>query len=386
VKIGYVVGSYPNRSERFIEREIRALREMGAEIRIHPIACGEGFVCPWCVLGRHAWLSVLPSTWRGVRRFPFGSLAGLRWRAWKEFPGGVSRASRIAREMAAEGVEHVHAHFAGKPAAVGMMAAAMLGVPFSLSAHARDVFAEATALRHKVRMTEWTAVCSRAALKHLTDRTPRDLHARLHLVRHGLDLSDYPFRGTWRPHEPVRLLAAGRFVEKKGLRYLVDAMAGLRDCVLDLAGAGPLGRDLRQQVERLGLGERVRFLGWLDPAAVRKKMAESDLLVVPSVVAKDGDRDGVPNVLLEAGALGLPVVACDAGGIDEFVLNDETGRLMAPREAGRIAGAVRSAVATPAVTEQFAAAARKKVENEYDLRENARLLMDLFTRPGRHGP
>ena len=386
MRIAYLVGSYPEPSERFLAREIRALEELGAEITVYAVAREGGPACPWCVLGRYVWLSMLPKTWRAISKFPLGELATLRLNAWKEFVGGLDTAVRYARDMQARGIGRIHAHFATKPAAVGVMAAAALGLPLTISAHARDVFADGSALREKVAAAERVICCSRAALDDLASKVPDRLYERLTVIRHGLDLSNYAFRPAREPHAPARLLAAGRFVEKKGFGYLIDAMARLPGCVCEVAGSGPLEDDLRRRVDRLDLRERVTLCGWLSPEELRAKMADADVLVVPSVVARDGDRDGVPNVVLEAAAVGLPIVACNAGGLGEFVGNCETGRLVQPKDPDLIAGAVRSALATPGTTRQFAENARNKVENEYDLRENAKLLMDVLTSSAREAP
>ena len=383
MKIAYIVGKDAAPSEQFIAREIGALRQLGAEIAVYPVECGAGSSCPWCVLGEHLWLSCLPRTWRAISRFPFAELAALRPRVWREFVGGIGMASQYARDIEARGIERIHAHFATKPAAVGMMIAAILDLPFTLSGHARDVFTDGVALRHKVRAAEHTVLCTRAALDELLATLPKALHERLVVIRHGLDRSEFEFRSGWTPHLPVRLLAAGRFVEKKGFGVLIEAMCELGECVCEIVGAGALDRDLRGQADRLGVCDRVTFSGWLSQEALRAKMSASDMLVAPSVVGRDGDRDGVPNVLLEAAALGVPLIACDSGGIGEFVVNCETGRLVAAGDPELLVGAVRSTLATPETTRRFAENARKKVETEYDLRENARLLLDLFTRPVR---
>jgi glycosyltransferase involved in cell wall biosynthesis len=382
MKIAYLVGRYPNPSEQFIEREIAALRAAGVEVTVYPIECGPGFVCPWCALGRGIGLSVMPGTWRAMGRFAWAAMFGLRPKAWREFPGGLSIAHRIASAARAAGADRVHAAFATKPAAVGMMVAAMLRLPFTFAAHARDVFVDGVALRQKTAAAEWVTVCNRAVEAELWKRIPESLHRRVALVRHGLPLAEYAFRSDWQPHEPLRLLAAGRLVEKKGFGHLIEAMAQLRDAVCEIVGSGPLETALRRQIEQHGLAERVTLHPWVTPDELRRRMVEADLLVAPSVVAGDGDRDGVPNVLIEAAALGLPIVACDAGGVGEFVFNDETGRLVEPGDASRLAGAIRSAVVTPETTRRLAQAARKRVENEYHLCDNVQLLLDRFHRPG----
>ena len=381
MKIAYIVGTYPSPSEQFIQREVEALRELGAEVAVYPIVCEAGFACPWCVLGKHVWLCCLPRTWRAVARLPFGELAALRIKAWKEFVGGLDRASVYARDIKAKGIERVHAHFATKPAAVGMMIAAMLRLPFTMSAHARDVFADGVALKHKVAAAERVVLCSQAALDDLASKVPAHLHDRLVLIRHGIDAAGYEFSPARTLHSPARLLAAGRFVEKKGLSFLIEAVGALDDCTCEIAGRGPLEARLREQIGQLGLEERVTLPGWLPPEALRAKMGDSDALVVPSSVARDGDRDGVPNVLLEAAAIGLPVVACDAGGVGEFVIDGETGRLVPAGDPEVIAEAVRAVLDERETTRRSAVNARKKVENEYNLRENTRLLFDSLFRP-----
>ncbi len=386
MKIAYVVGTYPSPSELFIQREIEALAAAGAEITVYPVVCADEFACPFCVLGRHAWLSVLPATWRAVARFPVAELARLRGRAWAEFPGGLSRAAAYARDARARGIQHIHAHFATKPAAVGSMMAAMTRLPFTISVHARDVFAEGVALRRKVAAAQRVVCCSGAAMEHLAAHLPERLRGRLTLIRHGLDASGYEFRPEQEVHSPARVLAAGRFVEKKGFRHLLDAMTRLGGCVCEMAGDGPLADELRRQARWLGIDGRVVFSGWLGPDDLRARMAAADVLVVPAVVARDGDRDGVPNVVLEAAALGLPVVACDAGAVGEFVRDGETGRLVAPGDAAAIAVAVRSLLSDRGAARRLAENARKRVENEYNLRENTHRLMDVFIRPEQGNP
>ena len=427
MKIACVVGSYPKPSERFVVREVELLREMGVEVTVYGVdragAASRGAQCParresspeantnarrtagaapaclFCALSGLIALLCRPRTWRAIARFPFARLALLSPTGWREFVGGLPMASALADAMRSQGIEHIHACFATKPAAVGMMAAAMLRLPFTFAAHARDVFTDGVALKQKVAAARRVVLCNKAALKRLDSKIPDAFFDRLTLIRHGLDPAGFEFASAWETHEPVRVFAAGRLIEKKGFRYLVEAMARLpgqrgsspkansdahrvAGATCEIAGAGPLERALRSQIERLGLGDRVALLGWLEPDALRAKMAEADVLVAPYTVARNGDRDGVPNVLLEAAAMGLPIVACNAGGIGEFVGNCETGRLVPPNDADLLAGAIESTLATPDTTRQFAAAARKKVENEYDLRENVKQLLAVFAGGG----
>ena len=382
MKIAYIAGSYPKPSEQFVIREVELLRETGADVSVFEIDRTGGPTCPFCTLAKIICLPLRPQAWRGISLFPFGRLAALNVKAWREFAGGIVTASAFADRMRADGIEHIHACFATKPAAVGMMAAGILRVPFTLSAHARDVYVDGVALEQKVAAARRVVVCNKAALDHLASALPTRLHDRLVLIRHGLDLTGYTFAPPAEKHSPARLLAAGRFIEKKGFRYLIEAMVRLPDCVCEIVGRGPLEKKLRKQIKKLGLGDRVSLSGWLPHDELVEKMREADVFVAPYVVAGDGDRDGVPNALLEAAALGIPLVACNSGGIGEFVINCETGRLVPPGDPELITGAVRSVLATPDTTRTFAENARNKVEKEYDLRENGRQLLAIFTGDG----
>ena len=382
MKIAYIVGSYPKPSEQFVTREIEVLGEMGADVSVFKIDRPGGPACPFCTLAQITGLAFRPRTWRGMLRFPFGALAALEAKAWREFVGGLVAASAFADRMRADGIEHIHACFATKPAAVGMMAAGMLHVPFTFSAHARDVYVDGVALKQKVLAARRVVVCNKAAFGELDRKLPDSLRTRLALIRHGLDASQYEFTPLAEERSPARLLAAGRFIEKKGFRHLIEAMARLPDCVCEIVGRGPLEEHLRKQISKLGLDDRVRLSGWLPHDELVEKMKEADVFVAPYVVARDGDRDGVPNALLEAAALGVPLVACDSGGIGEFVINCETGRLVPPGDAESITGAIQSVLATPDTTRTFVQNARNKVEKEYDLRENVRELLAVFTESG----
>ncbi len=385
MKIAYITGDFPKRSEQFIVREVEEMQRLGAEISVYPAERREQLNTPWRALGRHGWSALLPRTGRAVSRFPLAQLAAMRRTAWRHFPGGLGMAVSYAKDIRARGIEHVHAHWLSKPAAVGMMIAAMTRLPFTISGHAVDCFCGGIGLRQKVASARAVAVCNQAALDALASRIPSSLRGRLRLIRHGIDIAQFKFTGRREAHSTPRLLAAGRLVEKKGFRYLVEAMGRLPECLCEIAGAGELEDQLRREIEERGLSGRIHLSGWLPPEEIRARMTAADVLVVPSVTAGSGDRDGVPNVLLEAGAVGLPIVACDAGGVGEFVIDGETGRLVPSRNPGAIADAVGAALSDTASTRRLAENARKKVENEYDVRANARLMMELFKPAAQRG-
>ncbi|HEX6617115.1 MAG TPA: glycosyltransferase [Gemmatimonadales bacterium] len=199
----------------------------------------------------------------------------------------------------------------------------------------------------------------------------------------GIDLREWPFRPRHvRQGEPLRLATVGRLVEKKGIEYVLDAVrmlveAGV-DVQYDIAGDGPLRGTLAELRDRLGLGQRVRLLGWATPAQVRRVLDEAHLFVAASVRARDGDEEGIPNVLKEAMASGLPVVATRHGGIPELITDGESGYLVGERDAAALAERLGHLAAHPERWTALGAAGRSRVEREYDIeRLNDRLVAML---------
>jgi len=360
----YIVGSYPSTTETFIEREIRGLRERGLEIEVlalDSLAAGgiaAGAMRPGVVL------SAFRDLRRGVDR------CGIR-----RAVGAALRGAAIVRNLRAG---HIHAHFLGLPATVAYGIWRMTGIPYSITAHARDIYVEKTpevvAAGAKFRTT-----CTRTGLYFLKDRYPECL---FELVRHGVEVREVPRRAEGEKRE-LQLLGVGRLVEKKGFGYLVDACGLLQKRGVPfrcrIVGEGPGEAGLRQKIEALGLGDRVEIQRFCPHQQMAGHYAGSDVLVVPSVVAGDGDRDGVPNVILEAMAGGVPVVATGAGGIGEVVIDGLTGVLVGQRDGAGIAAAVSMLHADVQLRQQLAAAARRFIAREFEPSRWMEKLQQLFT-------
>ena len=236
----------------------------------------------------------------------------------------------------------IHALFAGLPVFLARAAAIHLGVPFSVSIHAGDVYLGAPHYHALLKEADLIIGCNQCVMDWLAAKEPA-LAPKLKLVHHGLNTLGEPLtvpvieRG-----KPVRLLAVGRFVEKKGFHILVEAVKvllnGGKPVHLTIAGDGPESR-VRELVKKLGIAPHVTFSGWIGGGVegVVKSFGPFDILVVPSVVDKRGDRDGIPNVLLEGWKIGLPVVAASAGGIGEVARNDENAIVVPPGEPAALA-------------------------------------------------
>ncbi|HEY7140405.1 MAG TPA: glycosyltransferase [Methylomirabilota bacterium] len=385
-----VVKGYPRVSETFIAHELAALERRGLPLHIaslrrpydaltHPVHATIGaavtylpeylYQAPGRVLAGHA-----RALWRAPRGY--ARALGLWLRDVRRDPTPnrgrrFGQAGVLAAELPA-GAAHLHAHFLHTPASVARYAAAMRGLGYSLAGHAKDVWTTPDwELREKLAEARFTVTCTAAGHARLSALAP----GRVELVYHGLDRRLFAApsafgssRDGTDPADPVRLLAVGRFQPKKGYATLLEAVAHVRAAVrLTVVGYGPLAADLRARAEALGLAGRVTWAGALDQPAVRAQYRVSDLLLLASEVAPDGDRDGLPNVVVEALSQGLPVVATRAAAIPELLVDGLHGRLVPPGDAGALAAAVEGLARDPAARRRMAAAGIARVAGGWDL-------------------
>lgn len=360
----YIVGEYPSVTETFVEREVVGLRQLGLDIEVRTLgSIGCGQACR-SLLRR-------PKTVALLRECLKDSPSMLR-----RLTGALARSAHIASD--AQGIRHIHAHFLGLPATTAYFLSQMLEAPYSITAHARDIYVESTP-DIVVRNAHFRTTCTQTNCAFLNARHPG---APFVLVRHGIDPNQCTHERKRQSHGPRRLLAVGRFVEKKGFPYLLRACRHLRDedfsFTCTLIGDGPERQALCAESGRLGLGSQVYMPGFLPHHEVIRHYQEADVLIVPSVVARDNDRDGVPNVILEAMASGLPVIATDAGSISEAVHNERTGLVVPQYDPKALAQAIKRLGQCGSLANQMAHAARLLIETEYKsskwLREMYRLL------------
>jgi glycosyltransferase involved in cell wall biosynthesis len=283
-----------------------------------------------------------------------------------------------------EEVWQVHAAFASVPATVGLFLAEILGIGFSFAAHARDLFtSEASFLELKAREAEFVNVCTEVGYRFLREQFPVRGRGRLHLIRHGVDVVRFAPRPRPMNPRPV-ILSAGRLVAKKGFRHLLRAAAALvgRDIDFDLHiyGSGPDEEELRQLINGLQLQDCVHLHAAVSEQGMLKAYQGADIFVLASVQAPDGDNEGVPNVLVEALAMGLPVVATRTGGIPELIQHGVTGLLAEPGDYVDLANQMQRLLTDEGLRSAVAAAGRLKVEREYDLRVNIQRLHELLRR------
>lgn len=376
-RVAYVLRAFPRLSETFILQELLALRAQGIPVRVFALERVEGermhpeaerllpevtFITP---RERFQWTgpALVPAKQR-----PFAD-AG----------------RRIGLELKAWGATHVHAHFAGFPATAAAFAARTAGIPYTFTAHAKDIFKDSL----DWKWLNWLG--SRAhAVVTVCDYNRRFLRRRMpgaRVVRlyNGVDLR------RWQPAASANgaangaaplVMTAGRFVPKKGFHILVEALGLLRDrgtrfrAILigdgeDLARVRALARSLR-------LGGHVRFPGALTQPQVQRVMRQAALVALPCIVEKDGNQDALPTVLLEAAASGVPGVATRVAGVPEIIRDGVTGRVVAPGDAVAFADALADLLQAPRRRARMGVAARKRAESRFDQRRASLTLARLF--------
>lgn len=387
--VGYVVKRYPRFSETFIVNEILAHESAGLDIEIFSVRpCTDKHFqhrislvkAPWTLLDPASSKSTvfLDTVRTAARKFPEV------WQAVQDnFLDATSlvQAMELAQLVASRGITHLHAHFATLPANVAMWAARFAGVPFSLTAHAKDIFHEQvnpTELQQKFDSAAAVITVSQFNVAYLADRY--GIESKLHCVYNGLDLDDLPFTAHTRSGR--KLLAVGRLVKKKGFGDLISACGVLRDrgesFQCQIVGAGDQENDLRQQIVEQALEDRVELLGPRPQAEVKQLIQAADLMVAPCVVSDDGDRDGLPTVLLESMALGTPCVATDVTGIPEIIQQGRTGFIAPQADPGGLAATLIAALDSIPLRQSCAVAARRLIEDSFDSRETSSQLRQIF--------
>jgi glycosyltransferase involved in cell wall biosynthesis len=395
-RVAFVLKGYPRLSETFIAQEILALEQRGlgiliASLRhptdkaIHPVhrrIAAERLYLPEYLYQEplRVWRA-----WRRARRLPGYQAARRAWLAdlvRDKTPNRVRRFGQalvLAAELPAD-IDRLHAHFIHTPASVTRYTALMRGLEWSLSAHAKDIWTTPDReKREKLAAASWAVTCTETGHRHLAGLAP----GRVALCYHGLDLDNFPPPAPRhdRADGPVTILSVGRAVPKKGYADLLAALALLPE-ELDWRfvhiGGGALATELKAEAVRLGLADRIEWRGGRPQPEVLAAYRGADFFVLASKIAPDGDRDGLPNVLMEALSQGLACVATDLAGIPELIEDGVTGLLVPPSDPAALAGALARLIADPALRTRLGAAGERRVRTEFDATTTIGLLARRF--------
>jgi colanic acid/amylovoran biosynthesis glycosyltransferase len=402
MRVLYFTSLFPCWSETFIVREINALLAMGVDVRIvslkHPM---EKMVqsdaqellgrVVYPVVGSRGVLSALQACFRHPLRELLAlckiaaSLGGhpsalaksvvVWWRTLALLP--VLRALRP---------DHLHAHWATYPSTSAWLASKRLGKPYSFTAHAHDIFLEDHLLLEKMRTALFGVTISDFNRHYLAKKVAPLALKCMRVVHCGVQPDDFVFAPDGR--EPGCMLAVGRLDGIKGFTHLIDACALLKlsgaAFVCRIIGEGPLRPQLQAQIAAKGLDHEVILLGAQKQEAVRQHLARASVFVLPSVVTPTGDRDGIPVALMEAMAVGLPVVSTRVSGIPELINDGVSGSLADPEDARGLSDCIARVLADPARARAMAVQARRTVEQAFDVSIEAAKLLALM-QSGRSG-
>jgi glycosyltransferase involved in cell wall biosynthesis len=402
-RVAFVLKGYPRLSETFIAQEILALEQQGLDIHIvslrhptdrtvHPVHRQIGAA----VLYLPEYLKDAPrrvfASWRRARLLP-GYRAARR--AWlydllrDPTPNRIRRFGQalvLAAELAPD-IGHLHAHFLHTPASVARYGAMLRGLAWSVSAHAKDIWTIPDwEKREKLAAAAWAVTCTNEGRRHLAALAPSP--GRVRLSYHGLDLDRFPpaqradpgADGSDRAH-PVVVLSVGRAVAKKGYDDLLAALAllppGLAWRFVHIGG-GAGARRLRRRARRLGLDGRIEWRGARPQPEVLAAYRDADLFVLAAKIGRDRDRDGLPNVLMEAQSQRLACLATQLPGIAELIADGRTGVLVPPGDPRALAAALAALIGDPTRRARLAAAGEARVRQEFGMADGIAVLARLF--------
>jgi glycosyltransferase involved in cell wall biosynthesis len=398
MKVLYITSSFSLITHTFITREVDALRRRGIQVdllSLRPSPPDQVSSQPECDLAGEMVLypvalgSIVAAKVRWLAKNPRG--------IWRSLCAAVSDprdsvvtklkllykifvTATVAERIMKEGYEHIHAHFASDPATYALYLHLLTGIPFSFTGHAADIYRDPIALLPKLKLATGLVAISQFNLDYYRTLTPE---LRPHRVVHcGIDLGAFPLAPRPAPDDTLEIFALGRLVEKKGFRYLIEAVALLRDggveCRARIAGPGPLLPELEALTHSLRLADRVTFPGSLGQDQVKDYLRQAHVFALPAVPGADGDVDGIPVVLMEAMALGCPVVSTRVSGIPELVRHEETGLLVDPADPQGLATALARLAREPELGARLSASGRQLIERDFNIEVSAQQLEEFF--------
>ncbi|MCZ4281146.1 glycosyltransferase family 4 protein [Kiloniella laminariae] len=402
-KVTVILKGYPRLSETFIAQELLALEQRGLELSlvslrhptdksIHPIH--REIKAPVRYLPEYVYqepLRVLKSWWK-ARKLPGYETA--RATFFRDLKRDISpnRVRRFAQAcvLAAElpdQVDWLYAHFLHTPSSVTRYTAFMRQLPWCGSAHAKDIWTSPEwELREKLSDIKWLATCTNVNADYLRSLSPDN--DRVDLVYHGLDFTRFntkdhqsQLRDGTRSDQPVMLVSVGRAVAKKGYDDLLTALSLLPEELnwrFIHIGGGNLSKDLKSLAQKLGIAENINWMGAQPQEVVLEQYRQADLFVLASRITEDGDRDGMPNVLMEAQSQSLACLSTRVSAIPELIIDQETGLLVPPQAPKELSQALQHLISNPQLRQQLGKAGEKRVREKFSMKRGIDQLMTRF--------
>ncbi len=399
LKVGYVVKMFPRLSETFILNEILELESRGVEVvifslkkpnegRFHPqlsklkaqvLYLDELDVKKWANWIQSEWPVLSPNSqqiWKMLNEaFEQNDIRRIDW---------IWGSAWLAAQAQKLGLSHLHAHFATLPSTYAYFAHRISGLPFSFTAHAKDIFVYDTEehfLREKAQAAGFVVTVTNFNLRYLQEKLPHLDKQKIRVIYNGINVEYFGKNGSTR-REPNLILSVGRLVAKKGFNILIDACKLLKDrgvsfrCLI--VGEGSDLEILQNQKESLGLAQEVIFAGPKNLDEVRDLMHQSSIFCLPCVVAADNNVDALPTVLLEALASGLPAISTAVSGIPEIIETEIDGILVAPEDAEALSREMERLLASAELREKFSKNGIKKASERFNLHKNVDTLLKAY--------
>lgn len=415
LRIGYVLKRFPRLSETFILNELLQLERMGVHVDVFSLLRPPAEPRHALLKELQARVIYLPSssTADAVRLAETGSddrlcktpvtdyLDGSGIPFDDAMPGKSSnetatlvlKAASVAMLARMRGIDHLHAHFGSDATTVAMLASRLARLNYSFTAHARDIYhlyndpeTDARMRRAKIAEAAFVATVSDFNRRHLMALAGPQNAARVIRLYNGIDLQRFKVQTDVERHSD-RILAIGRLVEKKGFADLIEACRIIASAgtqfTCHIVGEGPLRDALARQITESGLDGVVVLRGAMPQEDLRQEMQTATMLVLPCVVTQSGDRDGLPTVLLEALACGLPCISTTVTGVPEIITHGKTGLLAEPDDPPGLAQCIGHLLGSPGDQARFAIAGRRKAETDFDLVKNVGCLKSMFERSTR---
>jgi glycosyltransferase involved in cell wall biosynthesis len=385
-KTAIVTSQFPEVHETFIIRELNALADGGFPMRIYSLKkCRDRIRHPEAqslegITTTLAWDS--PGVWLqavvAFFHFPIRALKSLGWVIRYEHGSPMTFAKAltiwmqslaIARHMKKDGIGHVHAHWATMPTTAAVVIARLLDIPFSFTAHAWDIFVKNPSLQRKVYLAKAVVTCTDFNRNALSEMCPREA-GKIFLNYHGVHVAKFAANRASRDEAELPMfLSIGRYVEQKGYADMITAYQSLKTRGIKfraiIVGEGPLRPEIESQIAAAGLENEVHLTKGMAQQELIELYRQAYAFVLPCVIAENGDRDGIPNVILEAMAAGLPIVSTTVSGVPEAVQNLQTGMAVPPHSPDELANALATLLHDATLTKEMGCRAGQLADEKF---------------------
>ncbi len=397
-KIVYLLDNFPVLSETFIQQEALILEHQGLLLRLFSLSepsaskSAEGAwhgQTPVTYISHQSKLNLLAIAVRRFLKTPgrflrTGILTFVHDYPWSAI-WCLLCGAYVSEKIEQQGITHLHAHFASRAASVAQVVYLLTGIPYSFTTHAYDIYlSRKSALAYKMGMARFVITVSAYNQQYLEKLVDQRIGTRIHCIYLGVNLDSFPSNANIAPTSGTvpLILAVSRLVEKKGLLYLISACHILKnqgyDFICRIVGEGPQRRILEHKIRELALTDSVELLGAATHKQVIKMYQQATTVTLPCIVAKNGDRDGIPIALVEALYMGVPVVSTPVSGIPELISEEVNGLLVPPQDSRALAAALALLLDDPLLRCRLARAGRETVLERFDMAQNAQRLMRLF--------